>query len=391
MSKRSRGEHGALVSPLYLGIAHELESIDQGAAIFGGSSPGFAYARMGNPNVTECEEYLTELEGAKGGRTWATSTGLSALQLLVLSMLAKTPRKRRRIITSPYIYGGSYHQFQLWRDKFDFKIVFVEDPFDLTSWEEAIGSGGAFVFLETPGNPTVDVFDIAGVAEIAHAHNTPLVVDNTVAVTLQKPLELDADAVMLSVTKAPIGQSVGLGGAIVGTQSFVEKFGDMMDEFRTSVGGIMHPMSAWFTVLNRANLPMQMERCSKNAMRIAIFLESRKFGIRINYPFLPSGPEYALAKEQMDLGGGLLSFELKDFETARAFVELSESTLLVPHLGHMSDHLVIHPASTTHSQLSEEELATVKIGPGLVRMSVGLEDPKEVLEDFGTVLSEIYA
>ena len=397
MKKRQRSEHGAIVPPLHLGIAYEFLSGDEGAKIFEDPTLGYAYGRMGNPTVTLCEEYLTKLEKAKDGRTWATSSGLSALQLLVMSVSANTPAQKKHIVTSPYIYGGSYHQLQLWQEHFGFEITLVDDPHDIVDWENAITKSTAFVFLETPTNPTLDVFDIKGVAAIAHAYSVPLVVDNTLGVTLQKPLKLGADAVLHSVTKHIIGNSSGLGGAIVGTESFVEKYGEKMTEYFIHLGLIMHPMSAWLALQNRASLPLQIKQLSENAQKIAWFLaaQSRNGNVvtEVNYPHLGRHPyeRHSIAYRQMTAGGGLLSFELESFEKAREFVEMQKSAILAPHLGDVNNYLIIHPASTTHSKLSEKELAHVKITPGLVRLSVGLEDPEEVIKDFSRVLSEIYA
>ena len=295
-------------------------------------------------------------------------------------------------MVSPYIYGGSFHQLQLWRNDHNCEVVFVDDPFNLTSWEKEIKPGAAFVFLETPTNPTLDIFDIKSIAQIAHSYGTFLVVDNTITPVLQKPLELGADAVLYSVTKALNRQSTGLGGALVGSPCFMEETEKVLNDYHISTGAIMHPLSAYFTLLNRTTLQRDMELFSENALKVAEFLEEHPRVRRVRYPFLPSHTSYALARRQMTGGSGLLSFELESFEAANKLVESLESSKkarLAPHLGDENINLVIHPASTTHSKLSPEELSKVRITPELVRLSVNLGEMDELISELDQVLKTL--
>lgn len=388
MPKQVEDTHGSLVPPIYLGIVYGFNTLEDAAQAFNKYGCSYAYGRMGNPTVTPFESFITELEGAPPKSAWATTTGLSALDLLVFGLASKKTGRSQRVITSPYIYGGSFHQLVLWRDWHGKEAVFVEDPFDLASWEKAFSGGAAFGLVETPGNPTVDVFDIAGIAKIAHRHDSFLVVDNTVGVALQKPLELGADAVLHSVTKAIIRQSIGLGGVIVGNRSFVDTFSEILDDAQVSLGTIMHPLSAWFAFNNRFTLERDMKLFSENALAVASFLEKHPKVKSVNYPFLPSGRGYELARRQMSGGSGLLSFEMKSFNDAVRLVEGLQEFYLAPHLGDVR-YLVIHPASTTHSKLSPEELAGVKITPEIMRMSVGIQPPDEYIDDLDQALRKI--
>ncbi|MBI2674293.1 MAG: PLP-dependent transferase [Candidatus Yanofskybacteria bacterium] len=379
----------SIVPPLYLGISYEFNSVEEGAQIFENPALGYAYGRMGNPTVTAFEKWLAKVEGVKEGSVWATSSGLSALSLLFWGLTAKSLGRPKRVVISPYIYGGSFHQLQLWRNDHDCEVVFVDNPFSLFSWEKAIKPGAAFVFLETPTNPTLDIFDIKTIAKIAHTYNTFLVVDNTVTPVLQKPLELGADAILYSVTKALNRQSTGLGGALIGSPRFLQETEKTLNDYHISTGAIMHPLSAYFTLLNRTTLQRDMELFSANALQVAQVLEGHTKVKKVHYPFLPSSANYALARRQMTSGGGLLSFELESFEGARRLVKSLQSARLAPHLGDENENLIIHPASTTHSKLSPEELSKVRISPELVRLSVSLGEMDELISELDEVLKTL--
>jgi len=376
----------SIVPPLYLGISYEFNSVEKGAQIFEDPALGYAYGRMGNPTVTAFEKWLAKVEGVKEGSVWATSSGLSAVSLLFWGLTAKSLGRPKKVVISPYIYGGSFHQLQLWQNNHDCEVVFVDDPFNLSSWEKEIKSGAAFVFLETPTNPTLDIFDIRSIAQIAHKHNTFLIVDNTVTPVLQKPLELGADAVLYSATKALNRQSTGLGGAIIGSPRFMEETEKVLSDYHISTGAIMHPLSAYFILLNRTTLRRDMELFSKNALKVAEFLEKHPKVRQVHYPFLPNNADYSLARRQMTGGSGLLSFELGSFKAAVRLVESLQTVRLAPHLGDENENLIIHPASTTHSKLSLEELKKVRISPELVRLSVSLGDMDELISELDQVL-----
>lgn len=393
MRNRPIDPYRSTVSPLYLGIAHEFDSLEESARIFENPALGYAYGRMGNPTVTAFERWLAEMEGVREGSVWATSSGLSALSLLFWGLTAQSLGRPKRVVVSSYIYGGSFHQLQLWRNNHDCEVIFV-DEFDLDSWEKAIKPGAAFVFFETPTNPTLDVFDVKIISEIAHRYGSFSIVDNTMAPILQKPLELGADAILYSVTKALNRQSTGLGGAIIGSPRFLQETEKTLDDYHISMGAIMHPLSAFFTLLNRTTLKRDMVLFSDNALRVADFLETHPKIKKVNYPLLPvpGNINYALARRQMTGGGGLLSFELESFKAARQLVESLkqlEVVRLAPHLGDENNNLIIHPASTTHSKLSTEELRQIHIPPELVRLSVSLGEMDELVNGLDEVLKTL--
>lgn len=310
---------------------------------------------------------------------------------LVLALTHWRGGAKRRIVTSPYIYGGSYHQLQLLAAGHGIETVFVKEPHNLASWREVLTEYTAFVFLETPSNPNADIFDIRAIAQIAHQAGTILVVDGTLGVTLQYPLALGADAVLHSATKALNRQSTGLGGVIVGSKSFLASYEAILNDYLVSLGAIMHPLSAWFILNDRFTLEGDMVRFSENAHSVAAFLVMA--GVKkVNYPALYDSETYSLRSVQMPQGiGGVFSFEMRSYDDAKRFVEAvtrGDNVYLAPHLGDVR-YLMIRPASTTHAKLSEAEMRAVNITPELVRFSVGLGDPAPVLEDLSSALKNL--
>ncbi|MBI4118031.1 MAG: PLP-dependent transferase [Parcubacteria group bacterium] len=394
MARKPVDAHGSIVPPIHLGVTYAHASLASAREAFETLGHGYAYGRMGNPTVTEFERFLGEIEGVPQANVWATSSGLSALTLLVFGLTAKSAGGKKRIVTSSYIYGGAYHQLKLWADEHGYDIVFLNNPFSLEAWDSALAATpAAFALLETPCNPTIDVFDIRAIAEVTSRYGVPLVVDNTLGVALQRPLELGADVVLHSTTKAINRQSTGLGGALIASAAFVARFESLLNDFDVSNGLIAHPMSAWTSLNSRKTLRRDMLDFSRIALGVATFLNKHPKIREVYYPLLPSSRSYDIALRQMpDGAGGLFSFRVKSFESAQKLVELLKVPYLAPHLGH-SESLVIHPASTTHGKLTPEQLASVNIAPEMVRYSVGLGVPEDVIreitEDFAQALDQI--
>lgn len=372
----------SIVPPLYLGVMHGFKDANEGAAIFEGRKKGYAYGRIGNPTVDIFQDWLADLEG--GERCWAVNSGLLALLFLALALSGK----KKEIAVSPRIYGGSYHQLHLLAEG-GFKVRFVKDPFSIKSWLSAVSSKTAFAFLETPSNPTIDIFDIAAIAEAVHRQESLLVVDNTLGITLQKPLALGADIVLHSVTKYLNRQSIGLAGAVIASKATVQKHGEKMNEWFIYGGFIIHPLTAWLTWNNQFTLERDMRLFSENARRLADFLWHHPKVEKVYYPAYFRSPHYELCRRQMpDGAGGLLAFELKSYTAAKKFVNSLREVNLAPHLGDVR-YLGVHPASTTHSRLSAAELLEANITKNLVRLSAGLGPAEKIIEELDRILKQL--
>jgi len=263
----------------------------------------------------------------------------------------------------------------------------VKNPGDLDEWERQITPKTRFVWAETPSNPTLFTTDIAGLAEIAHAHNLPLIVDNTLATScLQKPLALGADIVVLSLTKFLTGNGTVVGGAVIGSDELIRS----MISTIACVGAIGSPFDAWLTLMSLETLPLRMARHSSNAEKVAAYLAQHPKVSRVNYPSVSDYPQRELAKRQMPNGfGGLLSFVVDGgkegaIKVADAFQLIS----IVPSFG-TSRTIVTHPATHTHCNMTPEEREAVGIFDGLLRLSVGLEDPEDIIADLEQALDKL--
>ncbi|MAG12463.1 hypothetical protein CL630_01480 [bacterium] len=395
-NKKFISPHRGIVSPLDLSSAFWFEDTDEAAKWFADpTADEYGYVRMGNPTVTRLEKSLANMEeGAELGSVWSENSGLTAVMHLLIGCLANRPFDRRRVVTTSNLYGGTVHQFHLWADKFGFDIVFVENPFDLSAWEDEINERTALVFAESPSNPGGGVVDIEPLAEIAHKVGAWLAVDNTLAGPIQKPLIWGADVVLYSSTKSLNGLSIGMGGVIIGSPKFVEEMEGPLNEWHSGIGTIMGPVPAFFTNLSvDEDVEEIMWRFSANALEVSHFLSEQ--GLKVHYPLLPESPYYVLAQKYMPEGaGGVLSFEMQSYEDAKRITETlpdRERTFLAPHLGDRRYNLIIHPASTTHSKLSENELRAANITPELVRLSVaaGRRRNNAFIDRFAQVLNQL--
>ncbi|MBI2109044.1 MAG: PLP-dependent transferase [Parcubacteria group bacterium] len=392
MPKQSPYPFGGINPPHHGSVAFVYKSVEDGRGAFSKYGSRYAYGRMGNPSVQPLEEWLAEFHGLPAGSVWATNTGMTALDLVIRGSTLKDVGWGKKIVASPYLYGGTFHLLELLDRNGYINLVWVENPFDLSSWEIALnGKTAAIAILETPANPTIDIFDIRAIATTVHTWGSRLVVDDTLAVGLQKPFELGADCCVYSVTKGLNRKSSHLGGAVVANPSFRSKVEAVFDDLFVHSGMIIDPGSAIAVYQNRATLVRDMELFSEHALIVALFLQKHKKIKKVNYPFLKNSKHYHLAHQQMTGGGGVLSFEMHSFDDAVKFVELQSEAYLGVHLGDGNNHLVTHPASTTHSKLSEEELNKLNITPGLIRLSVGLDEKKmsPLLANFKNVLDQL--
>ena len=364
----------AFVPPIVQSMTYPYERFD--------TFPDYIYGRSKTPTVSILEERLASLEGGEGAVT--AGSGSQALFNLIFTLA----RPGDNVVTSLNVFGEGYKQAAtIFPERCNVAFRFVEDPADSRAWDEQIDTRTRLVWVETPSNPCLFVTDVAAVAGVAHAHGVPLLVDNTIATAaLQKPLELGADIVLLSVTKFLCGNASVLGGAVVGPEALVEDVRWNTTEF---VGAIMQPFEAWLVLQFLETLSMRMERHSANAQQVAEFLADHPRVVHVNYPGLPDHPQHELARRQMTANGGLLSFVAPGGMAGAACV--MDSLELVVHAVTFgtSRTICMHPPTITHEHMTPEERAAAGIDDGLIRLSVGLEDPEDVIADLDQALARL--
>ncbi len=340
------------------------------------------YGRTQTPTNAILEERLASLEGGEAALTAAS--GSQALFILIFTMV----RPGDNVITSLHTFGEGYKQAAtIFPERCGVTFRFVEDPADAVSWDQAIDERTRLVWVETPSNPTLFVTDVSAVAEVAHAHGVPLMVDNTTATAaLQRPMELGADIVLLSITKFLCGNASVLGGALVGPEALMEDVRWNTTEF---VGAVMQPLEAWLTLQFVETLSLRMARHSANAQAVAEFLADHRQVERVNYPGLADHPQRELARRQMAAGGGMLSFVVAGgMEGAAAVMDSLELVVHAVTFG-TSRTICMHPPTITHEHMTPEERAAAGIDDGLIRVSVGLEDPQDLIADFDQALAKV--
>jgi O-acetylhomoserine (thiol)-lyase len=397
-------ETGARALPLHLSTAFVFDSTEQAAELFALRSYGNIYTRIGNPTVAAFEEKLASLEGGLGAV--ATASGLAAQLITILSVA----QQGDHLVASANLYGGTVTQFSVTLQRMGIETTFVA-PGDLDAVRAALRENTRALFVETIGNPNGNVADIAALAVIAHEAGVPLVVDNTFATPyLCRPMEHGADVVVHSATKFIGGHGTVMGGAVVesGTfpwsagrhpllstpspgyhgLNFAESFGEYAFlqrarvEVLRDVGASISPMNAWLLVQGLETLAARMPLHVENARAVAAFLQESDEVAWVSYADLPDSPDRTLAERYLPLGAGaVFTFGLRGGRQAgRAFIDALE---LWSHLANVGDakSLVIHPASTTHQQLTDEQLRAGGVLPEMVRLSVGLEDPDDLIWD----------
>ena len=363
---------------LYLTSGYVYATAEEAEAAFKGDKERFVYSRYANPTVAMFEERLRLLEGAEACR--ATASGMSAVFAALMSQL----RAGDRVVASRALFGSCNYIVAELLPRFGIETQLI-DGTDLSAWEQALAKGAQAVFMETPSNPTLEVIDIQAVSELGHAAGATVVVDNVFATPLlQRPLELGADVVVYSATKHIDGQGRTLGGAVLCSKAFID---DHLQNFYRHTGPSMSPFNAWVMLKGLETLELRVERHCANALAVAQFLESQPGVTRVLYPGLSSHPQAELVKRQMKGGSTLVAFEVRGGK-AQAF-RLMNALGLVDISNNLGDSksLVTHPATTTHQRLSPEARAELGIGDGLLRLSVGLEDPADLIEDLDQALN----
>lgn len=374
---------GALCSPIYQTSTFEFETVEQGGARFAGQESGYIYSRLGNPTVGVVEAKMAELEG--GEDALATASGMGAISTAIWSSVEAGDE----IVASDTLYGCTYALLNHGICKFGVKVTFI-DMTDMAALKAALTDKTKVVYLETPCNPTLKIVDITAVAEAAHAFNPQIkvMVDNTFCTPyLQRPLELGADVVVHSATKYLNGHGDVIAGVVVGSKEFIGTC--RMFGLKDMTGAVMSPFDAFLMARGLKTLDIRMERHCANARKVVEFFTSHPAVDKVYYPGLESFPGHEVAARQMKLPGGMISIELKADKaaTAAALNKLELCTIAVS-LGD-AETLVEHPATMTHSTYSAEELKAAGISEGLVRISIGLEDPEDIIADFKAVLDTL--
>ena len=377
-AQSTRTEYREHSVPLYLTSSFVFEDAEQARALFADEIPGNIYTRFSNPNNTELIDKLCLLEGTEDGI--ATASGMAAMYCSMASLL----KSGDHILASRSVFGSTHQILNTLFPRFGISHTYVE----LTkpeSWEAMIQPNTRMIFVESPSNPALDIIDLEWLGKLANKHKLILNVDNCFATPyLQNPAKWGAHLVTHSATKFIDGQGRVIGGAILGTKELIKD----VRFFARHTGPSMSPFNAWILSKSLETLAVRMEKHCENALMIASHLEKHSDVVYVKYPFLPSHPQYDLAKKQMRLGGGVVTFEVKGgIDRGRKFLN---SLKMLSHSANLGDtrSIATHPASTTHSKLTEAERSAVGITPGLIRVSVGLENVNDILTDIEQALGK---
>jgi len=376
-TQAARSQNREHAVPLYLTSSFIFDDAEQGRAIFAGEEDGNVYSRYSNPNTNEFIQKVCELEGAEAGL--AFSSGMAA----VFASFAALLKSGDHILACRSIFGSTHQLFTILFPRWGITTTYV-DAGNPESWEAAIQSNTKMIFLETPSNPGLELIDLEWLGSFKKKYpDIILNVDNCFATPyLQKPIDYGFDLVSHSATKYMDGQGRVLGGIVVGKQELI----DEIMFFIRHTGPAMSPFNAWVISKSLETLGLRMDRHCSSALEVAKILEAHPEVELVRYPFLPSHPQYELAKKQMKAGGGIVTFVIKGgFDRAKSFLDNLNMILITSNLGD-SRSIATHPASTTHSKLTDEEREQIGIYPGTIRISVGLEDIKDIVKDLEQAL-----
>jgi len=377
-----RSQFGETSEALFLTQGYLYDTCAQAEARFKGDAPGFIYSRFANPTVAMFEQRMALLEGAEAAR--ATASGMAAVIAALMGQL----KAGDHIVASRALFGSCLYVVEELLPRFGVASTLVEGT-DLSAWKAAIRPNTKTAFLESPTNPTLEVVDIAAVADILHKAGATLVVDNAFASPmLQHPLALGADCVVYSATKHIDGQGRTLGGVILASEAFINTH---VHNFLRQTGPCLSPFNAWVLLKSLETLPLRVSQMDRTAGRIADFLATHSNVARVVYPGRADHPQRAVAAKQMSGGGTLVAFEVVGGK-AEAFA-VADALTIIGISNNLGDakSLVTHPETTTHQRLKPEQRAALGIGPGLLRLSVGLEDPDDLIEDLDQALGKLGA
>ncbi|MEY8758737.1 O-succinylhomoserine sulfhydrylase [Chryseobacterium tongliaoense] len=363
-------------TPLYLTSSFIFQDAEDMRASFAEEKPKNLYSRFSNPNVTEFTDKIAKMEGAEAG--YAFATGMAA----IYSTFATLLNAGDHIVSCQSVFGSTHTLFTKYFPKWNIETTYFKAE-DSENVEKYIQPNTKILYLETPTNPAIEILDLEFFGQIAKKHNLIFIVDNCFATPyLQQPIKYGADIVVHSATKLIDGQGRVLGGVAVGREDLIRE----IYLFARNTGPAMSPFNAWVLSKSLETLAIRVEKHCENALKVAEFLESHPNVEFVKYPFLPSHPSYQIAKKQMKLGGNIVAFEIKGgIEGGRKFLDKIKMCSLSANLGDTRT-IVTHPASTTHSKLTDEERNEVGITAGLVRCSVGLENVEDVIADLKQAL-----
>jgi len=370
---------------LFLTSGFVYESAEEAEKSFKEEKERFMYSRFGNPTVDTFQKRMALLEGAEA--CWATSSGMSALFTILMSYL----KKGDRVVSARALFGSCHYIVTEILPKFGIEVKLV-DGSDLNQWESALKKKTKIVFFETPSNPCLEIVDIKSVSTLAHKAGAKVVVDNVFATPiLQRPLELGADIIMYSATKHIDGQGRVLGGVILSDEKFCK---NVIKPFIRNTGPSISPFNAWVLLKGLETLDLRLKKQLENTKEILEFLKKNKYINKIYYPFDENFSQFSLAKKQMKGGGTILSFELtspKKLEKKTSFKFLNKLNLIdiSNNLGD-SKTLITHPDTTTHHRLSKNEKKDLGISENLVRLSVGLEEVSDIINDIDFAIRKTY-
>ena len=364
-----RSQYGEMAEALFLTQGFAYDTAEQAEARFQKvGSDEFIYARYGNPTSRMFEDRMASLEGTEDA--FATASGMAAVNGALMSMVAPGDR----VVASRQLFGSCLYVLDVLK-KFGVDVVLV-DGTDLDQWRATVTPGTKACFFETVSNPTLEVMDITGIAGIAHAAGALVVADNVFATPVfSRAVEQGADVVVYSTTKHVDGGGRALGGVICGTRDFVR---NVAEPYLKHTGGAISPFNAWIMLNGLTTMDLRVRAMADSALAVARALEGA--GLPVIYPGLPSHPQHQLAMRQMGSGGTMVAFDLGSQEAAFAMLNRLELVSISNNLGDAKS-IATHPATTTHQRLSEADRATLGIGPGLVRLSVGLEHEDDLIAD----------
>jgi len=375
-----RSQFGEMSEALFLTQGYLYPSAEECEARFSGKTPGYIYSRYSNPTMSMFEQRMAALEGAEAARS--TATGMAAVTTSLMGLV----RQGDHVVAAKALFGSCRWVIEEWLARFGVTFTLVDGE-DIDQWQKAVTKNTKVFFMETPTNPTLQVYDIAAVAKIAHAAGAKLVVDNVFATPLyQSPLKLGADVVVYSATKHIDGQGRVLGGCILSTEKIIV---DNYHQLLRQTGPSLAPFNAWVLLKGLETLSVRVERETQSAAKIADKLAGHDKLTRLVYPGRKDHPQAALIAKQMTGGSNLIAFEVKGGKEG-AFRFLNGLSLIgiTNNLGD-SKSLITHPTTTTHQRLTPDQRAELGIGDGLVRLSVGLEHVDDLIDDLTGALEKV--